>query len=197
MQSAKRALPLFLAFSFIAGAQTITGLPQYGITLSGTSTQLQVINSGSHAIAGIVLGITFANGGPVAGWKSVLVPGMIPPDSVVHPLSIPMPGGDVTAFSIDGVVLDNGTYVGPDVSNSFGAMQRFVADAASVASLMAASDIDAGWAAITTVAGKTDASFPKRSTAKLLLGLRDGKGDTAAINAAQMYLKLAPLTKGN
>lgn len=82
-------------------------------------TQLQVINSGSHVVAGIVLGLTFAQGGPVGGFKGMLVPGMIPPDSAVHPLYIPMPGGDVTAFSIDGVVLDNGTYVGPDVSNSF------------------------------------------------------------------------------
>jgi hypothetical protein len=127
----------------------------------------------------------------------------IPPDSVTHPLNIPMPGGDVTEIALDAVVLDNGTYVGPDVTKSFGEMQGFVADAASVAaplvSAVSSNDFDAAWTAIAAMASKTEdeVSFAKMSTAKMLLGGRAAKGDTAVVSAAQVFVKLAPLTKGN
>jgi hypothetical protein len=204
--SAKRLLPLFLALSFIAAAQTITGLPQYGITLSASSdprAPLQMTNSGAHAIAAVVLAISFAHGGPPAPWKVMIVPGVIPPDSATHGLYTGMPGGDVSAIALDAVVLDDGTYVGPDVTGSFTTMQGAIADQASVASplvsAVSADDFNAAWTTIANVASKKEGevSFPKIATAHVLLDQRSGRGDTAAITVAQIYVKLAPLARGN
>jgi hypothetical protein len=207
----KQLLLLIFALSllcFVAAAQTtvtVTGLPQYGIALSSNQTPLlQIANSGSHAIAGIVLAVTYMHGGPPAPLKGFLVPGMVPADKAAHPLTIPMPGGDVSAIALDAVVLDNGTYVGPDVTRSFGEMQGAVADQASVSlplvTAVSANDFDAAWTTIGNIGSKTpdeSTSFPTIATARILLGQRAKKGDSAAINAAQKYVNLAPLTKGN
>ena len=194
---------LLLALSLTADAQTMTGLPELKITLAGSAQPpLQIINSGEHSIAGIVLAITFAGGGPPAPWRGMIVPGIIPPDSAQHTLYIPMPGPDVTAVALDGVVFDDGTYAGPDTTNSFEDMKQLVADSAAVAAplVSATSDKDFAdaWVTISEIVSRKDgeAPFTKRAAAHILLGRKADGGNAAAKEAAQIFVKLAPLTRG-
>ena len=192
-------LLLFFAFSFVAAAQSLTGLSQYGVTISGAPPQISFTNNGQKAIAAVVFAITY-NDGNVGPWKVVIVPGVFSPDGVTRPLLCGWPSPlEIAAISVDGLVLSDGSYVGPDVTHSFQEMAKAVSDSAYVAGLLNAGATPLAataqaWANVGVEAAKADqdTTFPRKSTAKVLMNLRD-HGDSVALAAAQVYLGLAPL----
>jgi hypothetical protein len=200
----KRLLLLTFALSFVAAAQTMIGLPQV------LFTDNQITNQTSKAIFCVV--IRSEGGGQtlstIIRWKTV------PPDGVAQDLQAPSTRGGGQGqpstpdkIYLDGVVFEDGTFIGPDNGNSFPSLSRAVAAYVAAGTLLAAAtDKTAAWSQLqgllnavpNTSLGPREANdeaFAKRSSAIALINARRKEGDDAAVALAVKFMALGTLRK--
>jgi hypothetical protein len=122
--------------AMLALGQTLVGLPEYGVTLSGTPADPTIENHSSQTIIGLVLRLFYGDG-PIPvnaasfkardiwlGRTKGLEPHQTEPFGFLqHPVKMQINGrfltGTPTQIVLDSVVLANGQMVGPDVANTF------------------------------------------------------------------------------
>jgi hypothetical protein len=212
-------------------AQTV-GLPEYGIQLTGTVLSPVVVNNSSHRILAFTLqweesGVRSgqettnfllqfrsaelrrrgAGVGPGESYGKDIAP--IPPPEVRTAGGEP-PHAHATKVWLDSALFDNGLLVGPDLSNTFDALTRFVQAELAVHSLLLSADKtsrEAAWSKIGEIAATQPnppgdpvaghaqylAAFVAHNAAEELLRVRDRAGEAAAIALAastQAYPKI-------
>ena len=130
-----RAVSAALLAASIALAQA--GLPQFGVLVGGTVNSPVIINNSSHRILAYTLSFDKGNGASYRSLYSMLgqlrrqplsstgiAPGANFPHPVGQAVQVQDAGGKspvagATAVSLDSVLFDDGTLVGPDHAGSF------------------------------------------------------------------------------
>jgi hypothetical protein len=204
----RRLLMLTLALSFVAAAQTMTGLP--GVQLVGTVQAAQIINTTSKAIVCVV--VRSEGTGPGKPITLAAWPPPIQADGAPHDIQqvVPNPRAPSPEKTyIDGVVFEDGTFIGPDNGKSFPTLTGQVAAYVANGTLLAtATDTTAAWSQLQSlstgpgnaqgVSREADgAAFALKNSAMMLVQTRARYGDAAAAAMAAKYVALGKLHKSN
>jgi hypothetical protein len=177
------ALLAVTCFALVAwGQQTaLVGLPEYGVTLTGTAQNPTILNNSGKTIIGHVLCLGYAALGGCQYRRNLktrelrlnmknLAAG-IPPSGLESPLSPPSSGPSSKRVMIRGVILDertlvtvvldavvfaDGQFVGPDSGNGFEEMSSRVIAEQELAALVSAARNDptkreAAWAEVNRI----------------------------------------------
>jgi hypothetical protein len=216
----KHLLLLPFALSFVAAAQTMVGLPANGVNLTGNQATPILTNVSSKAIFAVV--VRSESDQPVAVkvetvWFDY---SPIPPagQRVVsltgsHGSSPPSSGAVISRVSLDGLVFEDGSFVGPDKSGIYHVLVKQIdAFVATGLSLSTASDKAAAWKSVSAQATDrsidasiTDAkeahgqAFARQSAARSILNARFRVGDNpaAGYSLAAKYMALGALHPAN
>jgi hypothetical protein len=143
--------------------QTVVGLPEYGVTLTGTVQNPTIVNNSGKTIIGHVLGLGYASGGAQYR-RNLTTHGLrlnmknlaagIPPGGTESPLShsptVVKAWGPTTLTPLtfarvvlDAVVFADGQFVGPDQGHNFEGMANQVIAEHELAGLVSAARNDA------------------------------------------------------
>jgi hypothetical protein len=209
MNQTMRVVALTCALCLMATAQTMVGIPQQGVFLSGPPNAPFIVNENSSGkpLVGLVVRVE-STGNPTAITTVWLNSRSIPADGHTHSLPLPVVNDGSGTVSIDGAVFEDGTFVGPDKSNYFDVVvMQTKAMAAIAKSLIEATDREGAWNSIRSIkaaprtasstkeAGAVD--YATRSVSMVLLDSRTRGGEAAALALAAKFTVLANLKKVN
>ena len=191
----KRLLLLIFALSFVAAAQTMTGLP--GLQISGSAKNLQVVNQTSKNVMFLVLRMESA--GKVVFVAKNWVLDTVPPDGLPHAVMSGSPRL-VDSVSIDSAAFDDGAFVGPDTTNSLSALNAHFAAIAATARLIVGGANTSAWNQLEGIRQSHDTSpeadvVGRKLAAMMLINARNKSGDAGAEAVAARILAIGSLHK--
>ena len=202
----------FLALSLCAAAQTLVGLPQYGVELSGTVDNPVIINHSGKDIYETTVVLYAANGDRNGvstenfyfnSLADVVHPGQTaeihggqpkPTDVVTIIYDTPKgmtPAPMTVKIVLDSVVFGDGVFVGPDTVKSFSQ----TVDEFSIANSTAVRSWDELKLLTKLTPGSLD-DMVKYRVASLLIGTRESEGPDAAQRLIDGFLSLPRITRG-
>lgn len=189
-------LTLTWAASGQQAVQTLVGLPEYGVTLTGTVQEPVIQNNSAKTIIGHVIRKDYAGGGAFTSVNfSDRGTGGIPPGQfstkravsrVVTAVNGVVQGVQRTqpfvAATLDAVVFADGEFVGPDTAHNFEQLSRRLAAEQEVAALVSAARNDptkqtAAWAELDRIrTGSARSDFDQFQLVVDLLNSRSRRG---------------------
>lgn len=142
--------------------QTLVGLPEYGVTLTGTVQEPVIQNNSGKTIIGHVIRKDYAGGGALTSVNfsdrgaGEIPPGQFSTKRAMSGVVTAVNGGvqrtqPFVAATLDAVVFADGEVVGPDTAHNFEQLSRRLAAEQEVAALVSAARNDptkqtAAWA---------------------------------------------------
>jgi len=221
-----RVFASVLLLASLAMAQA--GLPKYGVLLGGSVSSPTIVNNSSHRILAYTLLFDQGNGAVHPSLYEMLgqlrkLPmssvGIAPGVSLPHNPSAQVrdakgqsPYAVAIAVSLDSVLFDDGTLVGPDKAGSFDQLTaRIQAEKDIHAILLNGNGAESAWAALSGIASgqavaPTQASRSQpyqgryasmyKVFAAELLRVRSGTGDAAALHLAGSSMSYPTIVKG-
>ena len=190
--------------------QTLVGLPEYGVMLTGSVQNPTIVNNSGKTIIGHVLCLGYASEGagiPPGGTESPMSPLPHSPalNSPTTPIMTNSPNLTPPTFTkvvLDTIVFADGQFVGPDSDNGFEEMSSWLIAEQELAALVSAARKDpakrsAAWAEVNRIiqnrATPRDSDIMKLELAGDLLGIEKYDGEAAAYDVADREMAIPKL----
>ena len=220
-----RILGVSILLATFAGAQS--GLPKYGVFLEGTVSSPIIVNHSSHRILAYCLLFDHGSGVVIPSLQVMLgqlrrqpmsAVGIAPggqhlhqPVAQVADAKGQLPNEGPIALTLDSVLFEDGTLVGPDKSGSFDQLTARIQAEKDVHAVLKNGGTPSAWTALERIASGQTSPAPEqsrsqgyrsryqamfRASAVELLNVRSRAGDAAANDLARSSAFYPAIVKG-